>query len=162
MTAEERQDALATLFAEQFGVEDLDAANGGPMIPAERHRELAKALKAAGYTFYVYVVATHFLATTPRKGDPLPERIEVATGLRSVGAGSLVAQWRVQVAIDEPIDTLADVFFGADWQEREQFDLVGVIFKDHPDLRRIMLPEEWVGHPLRKDYAIETGHLPWR
>jgi NADH-quinone oxidoreductase subunit C len=54
------------------------------------------------------------------------------------------------------------VFVGADWQEREQFDLVGVHFAGHPDLRRLMMPEDWVGHPLRRDYAIDTPHAPWR
>ena len=43
-----------------------------------------------------------------------------------------------------------------------QFDLVGTIFEGHPDLRRIMMPEDWPGHPLRRDYAIDTAHFPWR
>ena len=51
---------------------------------------------------------------------------------------------------------------GADWQEREQYDLVGVRFDGHPDLRRLMLSEDWQGHPLRKDYAIDTKVHPWR
>ncbi|MSP92691.1 MAG: NADH-quinone oxidoreductase subunit C, partial [Myxococcales bacterium] len=46
--------------------------------------------------------------------------------------------------------------------EREQYDLVGVRFGGHPDLRRLMMDEDWPGHPLRKDYAIETSHAPWR
>ena len=70
--------------------------------------------------------------------------------------------FRVFVPTEESTPSLSGVWAGADWQEREQYDLVGTIFSDHPDLRRIMLPEDWVGHPLRRDYAIDTSHFPWR
>jgi len=53
------------------------------------------------------------------------------------------------------IDSLTGLWPGANWYEREVFDLFGVVFRNHPDLRRIMLPEDWSGHPLRKDYPIE-------
>ncbi len=163
MTADERQARLAAFMTERFGVEADPWPDGGPIVPVEQHVALAAALQAElGYTLYVYCVASHWPDETPKGGDLIPEHYEVATGLRSVGAGSHVAMWRVSVPVGAGVPTLADLFAGADWQEREQYDLVGVVFDDHPDLRRLMLPEEWVGHPLRKDYAIETGHLPWR
>ena len=52
------------------------------------------------------------------------------------------------------IDSVTSVWRNADWHEREVFDLFGVTFRDHPNLRRIMLPEDWDGHPLRKDYPV--------
>jgi NADH-quinone oxidoreductase subunit C len=55
------------------------------------------------------------------------------------------------------IASLEPVWKSADWLEREQFDLLGVTFIGHPDLRRIMLPDDWVGHPLRKDYKEEAS-----
>jgi NADH-quinone oxidoreductase subunit C len=155
-------EAFTTLLREQFGVEEFPA-DAPCVLPAARHVELARALKAAGYRIYVTVVATHFLAQEATKKDPaMPERFEVVTALRSVGSGSQLAMWRVILAPGEPMPSLALEYAGADWQEREQYDLVGVHFDGHPDLRRLMMPDDWEGHPLRKDYAIETACPPWR
>lgn len=134
----------------------------GPLIPREAHFALARDLRDAGYRLYLFVVGSHRPATTPKKGDPVPEHFEVATGLRTIGKGTHVARWRVRLELGESIDSLVPLFAGADWQEREQWDLVGIPFDGHPDLRRIMLPDDWDGHPLRKDYAIDTGRAPWR
>ena len=58
------------------------------------------------------------------------------------------------VPLDSPVvDSVVSLWNSANWLERETFDLFGINFKDHPDLRRIMLPEDWIGHPLRKDYV---------
>ncbi len=56
------------------------------------------------------------------------------------------------------VPTVADIYAAANWHEREQYDLLGVIFTDHPDFRRILLPQEWIGHPLRKDYIYPSEH----
>jgi NADH-quinone oxidoreductase subunit C len=60
---------------------------------------------------------------------------------------------------DKPvIASVAPLWAAADWNEREQFDLLGVGFTGHPDLRRVMLPDDWVGHPLRKDYKEQAKY----
>jgi NADH-quinone oxidoreductase subunit C len=62
--------------------------------------------------------------------------------------------FKVELPKENPmIDTVSDLWGIANWYEREAFDLLGIIFEGHPDLRRIMLPDDWDGHPLRKDYV---------
>ncbi len=58
--------------------------------------------------------------------------------------------------------SLVAVYAGADWMERECYDMFGVTFEGHPDLRRILLSDDWVGHPLLKSYAVDTPYPPYR
>jgi NADH-quinone oxidoreductase subunit C len=87
---------------------------------------------------------------------PAEPRFEVVYHLHSLDRNErLRLKCRLPGAAPE-IDSVTEVWRGANWFERETFDLFGVCFRNHPDLRRIMLPEDWEGHPLRKDYCI-TG-----
>jgi NADH-quinone oxidoreductase subunit C len=58
------------------------------------------------------------------------------------------------------IPSITHLFACADWNEREAFDLMGIVFTGHPNLKRLLMPENWVGHPLRKDYVQEAYELP--
>jgi NADH-quinone oxidoreductase subunit C len=58
--------------------------------------------------------------------------------------------------------SLVPIYRGADWMERECYDMFGIRFEGHPDLRRILLADDWQGHPLRKSYAVDTPHPPYR
>jgi len=60
------------------------------------------------------------------------------------------------------IASMVPIYRGANWMERECWDMFGIHFEGHPDLRRILLDDSWVGHPLLKSYAVDTPHPPYR
>ena len=121
---------------------------------------LIKALADDGYTMCVDLTAVDFLA---HPGRPLPEgidpeRFEVVVNLLDIAAGRRI-RVRVQVPGDDAtLPTLFDLHPGTEAMEREVYDMFGIEFTDHPDLTRILMPEDWEGHPLRKDY--EVGQIP--
>jgi len=86
---------------------------------------------------------------------PLEPRFEVHYHLVSIPRRDRL---RLQVRLssgDPVVDSLVPVWPGANWLEREIFDLFGIRFNGHPDLRRILMPDDWEGHPLRKDFPVE-------
>lgn len=86
---------------------------------------------------------------------PMEPRFELNYQLLSIEK-SLKLRLRVKLpGADPTIETVTAVWPTANWHERESFDLFGIRFQGHPDLRRILMPEEWEGHPLRKDYPVE-------
>ncbi len=62
---------------------------------------------------------------------------------------------------DPRIDSVMPIWIGVNWHERECYDLFGIIFAGHPDLRRVLLPEDWEGYPLRKDYPLKGPEKEW-
>ena len=87
-----------------------------------------------------------------------PERFEVVVNLLDL-RGRRRIRVRTQVPADEPqLPSLFDLHPGTEAMEREVFDMFGIEFTGHPDLTRILMPEDWVGHPLRKDYDV--GSIP--
>ena len=99
----------------------------------------------------------HFIALTavdyPEREPEVP-RLEVLVFLRSMSKNHRV-RLKTRVRDGEDLESLTPVWLGANWTERECYDMFGVRFRNHPDLRRILLYEEFVGYPLRKDYPIQ-------
>jgi NADH-quinone oxidoreductase subunit C len=95
--------------------------------------------------------------------DRKEPRFEVVYHLYSLRHRHMI-RIRAEVPEDEcSIDSIVDIWAGANWHERECFDMYGIKFKRHPDLRRILMPEDWEGYPLRKDYPLKSdlGEMEW-
>ncbi len=138
----------------------LEAMGLAPADPVAVDRQGVLALAALlknelGFTYLSYCAAAHRPAS-----ESEPDRTVVEYRVRRLPRDEVA--FAVVVPTGESTPSLCALYAGADWQEREQYDLVGTVFAGHPDLRRIMLPEDWEGHPLRRDYAIDTRHHPWR
>jgi len=82
------------------------------------------------------------------------DRIEIVYRFSNLATNSILAL-RADLDRQKPeIDSLCDIWMGANYQEREVYDLMGIVFNGHPELERILLPRDWEGYPLRKDYVI--------
>ena len=131
-------------------------------VPRERLAEIVMELRDEhGFNMCIDVTAVDYLAyELPRH---LPdgvdaERYELVVGLLSHSTRERL-RLRVQVPASDPtVPSLFDVHPGTEALEREVYDMYGISFEGHPDLTRILMPEDWIGHPLRKDYAI--GRIP--
>jgi NADH:ubiquinone oxidoreductase subunit C len=123
--------------------------------------DLVRTLREDGFNMCLDVTAVDYLAYDAPRDLPegiAPERFEVVVILMS-HSGRERLRVRVQVPADDAtVPSLFDVHPGTEAPEREVFDLFGIAFDGHPDLTRILMPEDWVGHPLRKDEAI--GRIP--
>jgi NADH-quinone oxidoreductase subunit C len=126
----------------------------------DEYLDTVKRLADDGYTMCVDVTAVDYLAHPGRTlpDGVSPERFEIVAVFIDLATARRV-RLRVQVPDADPtIPTLFDIHPGTEALEREVFDMYGIVFTDHPDLTRILMPEDWEGHPLRKDYAV--GEIP--
>ena len=116
-------------------------------IAPEEIRAACATLQAAGYNFFEDMTAVDWFPAAPR--------FQLSYHLVS---HSFKDRIRLRVLLEDTspaVDSITPVWAGANYYEREIFDLFGIRFDEHPNLRRIMMPEEWQGHPLRKDYPVE-------
>jgi NADH-quinone oxidoreductase subunit C len=114
-------------------------------VPADRYRELAATLRQDPDLDFDYL---EFQTCCDRP----PDHLDFLAYFFSYRHGHRVALKVEMDRVAPSLPSLADLWANADWNEREVFDLFGVVFHGHPDLRRIMMPEDWEGYPLRKDY----------
>lgn len=145
------QVALATIVEPFASTSWVTAADEWVVsVDAEDYHGLVEEAKANGFDMFIDLCGVDYFRRDPRfevvltlLNTTIPMRLRVRAG----------------VAGPEPsLATVSDLFPGADFYERETYDLLGVDFAGHADLTRILLPDEWQGHPLRKDYDI--GSVP--
>ncbi len=130
-------------------------------VERERWLEVATTMLGDGWNMCVDLTAVDYLQyQIDRRLPPsiVGERFEVVASFISHQRRERIRA-RTQVPADDPtIDSLYAIYPGTDYLEREVYDLMGITFTGHPDLSRILMPEDWQGHPLRKDYAV--GAIP--
>jgi NADH-quinone oxidoreductase subunit C len=139
------ESAMVTTFTPRGGQTNviIDVSRGD-------YVDLVRAARDAGYETFIDLCAVDHLAREPR--------FDVVVNLLSQQLGERL---RVKVGVTNEDPTLASItsiYVGADFYERETWDLFGIVFTGHPDLTRLLMPDEWEGHPLRKDYWI--GSIP--
>ena len=129
-------------------------------VPAARIREALESAKADGYDFFSFITCVDHLGrddgrppfTGPWEGSP--PRFELVYELRDMEKVRLIRIRAFLGAENPTIASVHDLFGPANWDERETWDLFGIKFDGHPDLVRILLPDDWEGHPLRRDFPV--------
>jgi NADH-quinone oxidoreductase subunit C len=166
MTTEEIHQLLASEFPGKITGLNLEAKDPWIEVAPEAIHEVAEFLHADERLQFDHLndlTAVDYCEPDPKKSAKFGHEphLEVVYHLSSYSQKhSLVVKvmlprWKDEVEGQIPeLESVADVWGIADWHERECYDLMGVRFLNHPNLRRILCPEDWVGHPLRKDYEM--------
>lgn len=144
-----------------YGVPLTNSRGQTVLHPSREHLlETVAAIRDDGFSVCIDVTAVDYHDHPSREVPPqvTPERFELVVGLLSHGKRERL-RLRVQVPEADPtVPSLFDLFPGVEALEREVYDMFGIVFEGHPDMTRILMPEDWEGHPLRKDYA--SGRIP--
>ena len=121
------------------------------LVPAEDWYSFAEAAKEEGFEVCVDVTAVDWMRQRPKRFDVVANLLSMKNRERL----------RMVTALDRQDPTVASItpfWPGAGFAEREVYDMFGIVFEGHPDLTRILMPDEWEGHPLRKDFGV--GSVP--
>jgi NADH-quinone oxidoreductase subunit C len=162
MTRDELEGALARLLEGRLSGAGIVLEKGWEdpclVVPPMVVPEAAHALQGDPSTAFDFLACL-----TGVDRSPAEPRFEVVYHLRSLGNRTRLVM-RTRVGGDAPsVPSVTGVWAAADWFEREAFDLLGISFPGHPDLRRLLLPADWEGYPLRRDYPLEgTAPQPAR
>ena len=120
-------------------------------VPAENWLEFAEAARESGFEVCVDVTAVDWLRSKPH-------RYEVVANLLSMEHRTRLRMITTAAREDPTVASITPVWPGAGFAEREVYDMFGIVFENHPDLTRILMPDDWEGHPLRKDFGV--GSVP--
>ena len=139
--------ALLAWDADAFTDARFDRRELTLTVACDSIRPACEALRAAGYNFFEDMTAVDWYPSVPR--------FQLSYHLLS---HSYKERIRLRAMVDEAdpsVESITPIWAGANYYEREVFDLFGIRFEGHPNLRRILMPDDWKGHPLRKDYPVE-------
>jgi len=146
-----------TLIQQHFELAATPASTAATLdvtIPVDRWQAFGEfARYQLGCTFFNFLTAI----------DWKDAGLEVVARVESCDA-AIAVMMRTKIGAPDgaTCPSLVPIYRGAEWMERECFDMFGIRFDGHPDLRRILLPDDWDGHPLLKSYAVDTPHPPYR
>ena len=138
---------LSAQFADNFLGSREDRGELTLWVLPPAWREAARFLRDAGYNHLSDLTAVDYLDRDPR--------FDLMAIMASHEKCDFI-RLKTVLGLGQPVDSLVPVWTGSNWFEREIYDLFGIEFQDHPDLKRILLPADYQGHPLRKDYPV-TG-----
>jgi len=145
MNVNELREHLCATYPERCPLFSVEFGDGVLVVDKDRFYSAISDLKDLGFDRLGMVTAVD-------RGDEFELVYRVHS--REMRVGMFI---KTRVPRTEPvIPSVNDLWDAANWQEREVYDLFGIIFEGHPDLRRILLTDDWVGHPLRKDYEDPT------
>ncbi|MEM7141537.1 MAG: NADH-quinone oxidoreductase subunit C [Actinomycetota bacterium] len=160
-TVAEATDAAAPSAGHETRYGGIVAHDGVLHTDVETYLEVATGARDDGFDQLIDLTAVDYLTFAAPRNLPVgheAQRFEVVTQLINHESGERI-RIRVQVPADEPAaPSMFDLWPGSEALEREVFDMFGIEFAEHPDMSRILMPEDWIGHPLRKDYAV--GSIP--
>jgi len=147
---------ITQVLHEHFGIDTFSVVNQKSpqpilQVPASKLLDICLFLANDDRLFFDYLACI-----TGIDNGPTTNTMEVIYHLTSIPYEHNLA---LKIVVERPangelpkVPSVASIWRTADWHERETYDLVGIFFENHPDLRRILLPNDWVGYPLRKDY----------
>ena len=152
---------LRAQFGERILATDSFCGDDEALVSSKDWREIAQFLRddpECAMNHFIDITAADY----PEREPALP-RFDVLLMVRSLAKNKRV-RLKTRVRDGEELDSLVSVWLGADWTEREVYDMFGIRFRAHPDLRRILMYDEFVGYPLRKDYPINKTQplVPYR
>jgi NADH-quinone oxidoreductase subunit C len=147
MTAQEIVDDLKNKFGDAIVEAKLDAPQPWIVVNVGRTNEVCRYLRDDERMKFDYLSCLSGV-------DYNDGKLGVVYHLASVILNHKIVLKAICTKENPHVQSVADVWGTANWHEREAFDLIGIVFDGHPDLRRILLPYDWEGHPLRKDYKV--------